>query len=90
MRYELRNKSGGVLLIIEAESHFEAKLYGSRHVPGFHRALELPEGDRGLLESFRALHPEWSDAQVRLAATGTAAESYLITVQDGHEVGEFL
>jgi len=55
MVYELRNKAGEVLEIVEAEAELEARLFGVRNVPGFHRALELPEGDQGLDESLREL-----------------------------------
>ena len=55
MIYELRNRSDQVLQLVEAESELEARLFGIRSVEGFHRALELPEGDQGLEASLREL-----------------------------------
>lgn len=80
MKYELRNRKGNVICTVEAESHLDARLYGIREVIGFDRAVELPEGDSGLAESWRALHPEWSEAQIMIATTGTLVEATVIDV----------
>ena len=54
-RFELRDKTDRVLQIVEAETELHARLFGIRKVEGFHRAVELPEGDAGLTESLREL-----------------------------------
>lgn len=87
-RYELRSKNNHVLLLLEAESIQDARLYGMRNVPAFDRAVALPEGDGGLEESIRAAYPDFTDEQVRIFATGRPEEARIIKVgeQDSNPI----
>jgi hypothetical protein len=86
-RYELRNSDNGVLALVEAESIKDADAYGLARLPGYTRAVALPEDDEGgLIKSWRRRHPEWSEAQVLTAARGITPRPAEVAAREAAQV----
>jgi hypothetical protein len=70
-RFEAAESADGITEAIKAEADYIAKLSESGKVKNLGGTKSDPEKDKtSLKESFKRLHPEWSDEQIETAVTG--------------------
>jgi cation transport regulator len=70
-RFETAESADGITEAIKAEADYIAKLSESGKVKDLGGTKPDPEKDRtSLKESFKRLHPEWSDSQIETAVAG--------------------
>ncbi len=70
-RFKDTESADGIAEAIQSEVDYIAKLSEAGKVKGLGPSQTNPEKDReALKESFKKMHPEWSDEQIEIAVTG--------------------
>ncbi len=70
-RFEAAESADGIAEAIQAEKDYISKLSEAGKVKGLGPTKTNPEKDtEALKESFRTMHPEWTDEQIEIAVTG--------------------
>lgn len=70
-QFKEAEKADGVTEAIKAEADYIAKLAEAGKVKGMGGSQPNPEKDKkDLRESFKTMHPEWTDAQLEVAVSG--------------------